>query len=79
MPATVCYSLVTEEDFQGELMLLQCLAKCRDDVCEALDLKHADVELSMGMSGDFEEAVRHAGMYSVCDSFLHLHGHHFLS
>ena len=37
--------------------MLQCLARCRDEVCEALSLKQEDVELSMGMSGDFEEAV----------------------
>ena len=37
--------------------MLQCLARCREEVCEALHLKQEDVELSMGMSGDFEEAV----------------------
>ena len=36
---------------------MQCLARCRDEVCNALKLKPEDVELSMGMSGDFEEAV----------------------
>lgn len=39
------------------LFMLQCLARCREEVCEALHLKQEDVELSMGMSGDFEEAV----------------------
>ena len=38
-------------------MVMQCLAKCRDEVCEALSLQAEDVELSMGMSGDFEQAV----------------------
>lgn len=41
------------------LLTLQCLARCREEVCEALNLKQEDVELSMGMSGDFEEAVSH--------------------
>ena len=36
---------------------LQCLAKCREEVCQALSLQPEDVELSMGMSGDFEQAV----------------------
>ena len=49
------------------MVLLQCLAKCRDDVCEALNLKHDDVELSMGMSGDFEEAVCPANMPSASE------------
>ena len=37
--------------------MLQCLSECREKVCEALGLKAEDVELSMGMSGDFEQAV----------------------
>ena len=36
----------------------QTLLKCREDVCKALELSVDDVELSMGMSGDFEHAVR---------------------
>lgn len=36
---------------------MQCLAKCREDVCEALSLQTDDIDLSMGMSGDFEQAV----------------------
>lgn len=37
--------------------VLQCLAKCREEVCQALNLQSGDVDLSMGMSGDFEQAV----------------------
>lgn len=37
--------------------VLQSLTECRAKVCEALGLKAEDVELSMGMSGDFEQAV----------------------
>lgn len=35
----------------------QCLEGCRDEVCKELGLSPAEVELSMGMSGDFEQAV----------------------
>nr|XP_049705149.1 pyridoxal phosphate homeostasis protein [Helicoverpa armigera] len=34
-----------------------CLAKCRQEVCENLNLDINNVELSMGMSGDFEQAI----------------------
>jgi len=36
----------------------QRLAACRAAVCEELDMAESDVELSMGMSSDFELAVR---------------------
>ena len=36
----------------------QRLLECRDAVCAAHDLSPKNVELSMGMSGDFEHAVR---------------------
>ena len=48
------------------MTLLQTLARCRDEVCEALNLKHEDVELSMGMSGDFEEAVSALSQFWCC-------------
>ncbi|KAH9383737.1 pyridoxal phosphate homeostasis protein [Haemaphysalis longicornis] len=35
-----------------------CLAKCREELCAELGLNLPDVELSMGMSADFEEAIR---------------------
>lgn len=34
------------------------LSKCRQEVCQKLNLNIEDVELSMGMSTDFEHAVR---------------------
>jgi len=34
-----------------------CLQECRQVVAEGLQLKEAEVELSMGMSGDFESAI----------------------
>ena len=35
----------------------QCLVQCRKDVCKRLGLSVEDVELSMGMSNDFDKAV----------------------
>ena len=35
-----------------------CLRETRDTVAEALGVGQADLELSMGMSGDFEGAIR---------------------
>lgn len=35
----------------------ESLIKCRKEACEALDLIEEEMELSMGMSGDFEEAI----------------------
>ncbi len=43
------------------------LMKCHKDVCEAFSLSEADVEVSMGMSDDFEEAV--SVLISVTMSF----------
>ena len=36
---------------------MQCLADCRDKISKELDINPEDLELSMGMSGDFEPAV----------------------
>ncbi|KAK9501557.1 hypothetical protein O3M35_012260 [Rhynocoris fuscipes] len=33
------------------------LRKCRDEVCSKFEMNTKDVELSMGMSGDFEHAI----------------------
>lgn len=38
-------------------LFFQCLVGCRKNVCEKLGLNPEDVELSMGMSNDFEKAV----------------------
>uniref|UniRef100_A0A1B6LK24 Pyridoxal phosphate homeostasis protein n=1 Tax=Graphocephala atropunctata TaxID=36148 RepID=A0A1B6LK24_9HEMI len=35
----------------------QVLIRCREDVCQALNKKPEDLELSMGMSNDFEHAI----------------------
>ncbi len=42
-------------------MCAQSLAAIRDEVCRELGVPTKDVELSMGMSGDFEQAVRTIG------------------
>ncbi|PRW55987.1 proline synthase co-transcribed bacterial-like protein -like [Chlorella sorokiniana] len=44
-------------DYSSRPENFQCLAECRSAVCEALGLPEAEVELSMGMSGDFEQAI----------------------
>ncbi|PSC69017.1 proline synthase co-transcribed bacterial-like protein -like [Micractinium conductrix] len=44
-------------DYSSRPENFTCLSGCRTAVCEALGLKEEDVELSMGMSGDFESAV----------------------
>ena len=41
--------------------MLQCLERCRQEVCEKLKLQPSDIELSMGMSQDYEQAVRFPG------------------
>ena len=53
----------------GDLSCFDTLMKCRDQVAEALASEDADqepviLELSMGMSGDYEEAIR-AGATNV--------------
>ena len=40
------------------LSWVQALADLREEVCKELGMPLTDVELSMGMSGDFEQAVR---------------------
>ncbi|XP_068709655.1 pyridoxal phosphate homeostasis protein-like [Montipora foliosa] len=42
---------------QGDNPDFVTLVQCRKDVCERLNLKVEDVELSMGMSSDFENAI----------------------
>ncbi|XP_077487792.1 pyridoxal phosphate homeostasis protein [Amblyomma americanum] len=49
---------MAEHDNTGPNPDFLCLAKCREQVCNELGLNVSDVELSMGMSADFEEAIR---------------------
>jgi pyridoxal phosphate enzyme (YggS family) len=41
----------------GDRECFQSLAACRNNVCSKLGLNAAEIELSMGMSGDFELAI----------------------
>lgn len=47
-----------------DFSLPQCLIQCQKDVCEKLQLSLERIELSMGMSNDFEHAV------GTCKSIL---------
>lgn len=44
---------------------VQCLADCRDKISEELGISPEELELSMGMSGDFEPAVSHLQITSL--------------
>jgi PLP dependent protein len=37
---------------------IQTLANCQKEVCKELEIPEEQCELSMGMSADFEQAVR---------------------
>lgn len=39
------------------LFFLQCLSECREAISKDLGIPAENIELSMGMSGDFENAV----------------------
>lgn len=44
-------------DYSSRPENFECLSKCRDEAAAALGLSPGDLELSMGMSGDFEAAI----------------------
>ena len=44
--------------FQGENPDFSTLSNVRKEVSEATNISEADIELSMGMSNDFEEAIK---------------------
>lgn len=44
-------------DYSSTPANFSCLAECRKQVCQVLSLQEKDLELSMGMSGDFEAAI----------------------
>lgn len=44
-------------DYTSTPQNFKTLTQCREAVCEELGLSIQDVELSMGMSGDFEQAI----------------------
>ena len=45
------------DNFHVDFVLWQCLNECRKAVAKALGVAELDLELSMGMSQDFEKAV----------------------
>lgn len=50
-------NLLTGVLFFSPHYLNQTLTSCRAEVCKALGMSEDQFELSMGMSGDFEQAV----------------------
>jgi uncharacterized pyridoxal phosphate-containing UPF0001 family protein len=48
-------------DYSSRPDNFECLQRCRAAVAAALGLPEEQLELSMGMSGDFEQAVGGAG------------------
>lgn len=49
---------IGQPDYSSRPENFTCLASCRADVAAALGMTAGSLELSMGMSGDFEQAVR---------------------
>ncbi|KAK9845726.1 hypothetical protein WJX81_000672 [Elliptochloris bilobata] len=48
---------IGQPDYSSRPENFECLRRCRGDVAAVLSLREDDLELSMGMSGDFEQAV----------------------
>lgn len=44
-------------DYSSRPENFESLSACRAEICAALGLPEGEVELSMGMSGDFEQAI----------------------
>jgi PLP dependent protein len=42
---------------EGDVSCFDCLVQCQNEVSDALGIPLEELELSMGMSGDFEEAI----------------------
>lgn len=43
-----------------------CLLKCRETICNELEIDIKNIELSMGMSNDYEHAVGPQMLYCIC-------------
>lgn len=48
---------IGQPDYTSRPENFVCLTECRAKVAEAIGVDEASLELSMGMSGDFEQAV----------------------
>ena len=59
-----------------------CLIKCREKIHDELGIDVKDIELSMGMSSDYEHAVRSLDDYEYCikihTDFMFLYEMHLL-
>lgn len=55
---------IGQPDYSSRPENFTCLAECRARVAEALGVAEAELELSMGMSADFEQAIE-AGSTNV--------------
>ena len=60
------------DNFHVDFVLWQCLNECRKAVARALGVAELDLELSMGMSQDFEKAVSISFM-CLCKTVKLLH------
>jgi PLP dependent protein len=49
---------IGQPDYTSRPENFTCLTECRAKVAEALSIPEESMELSMGMSGDFEQAVQ---------------------
>ena len=48
---------IGQPDYSSRPENFDCLKQCRHEVCTTLDLKETELELSMGMSGDYVQAI----------------------
>lgn len=48
---------IGQPDYSSRPENFQCLVECRKRLCDAVGMAEDDLELSMGMSGDFERAI----------------------
>lgn len=55
----------------GVPLWMQTLTEVRSEVAKKLGLQEEDLELSMGMSGDFEQAVSHSTKVSTPSLSVH--------
>ena len=56
-PPSPCPPPPPRADYTSRPENFESLSACRAEVCAALGLPEGEVELSMGMSGDFEQAI----------------------
>jgi uncharacterized pyridoxal phosphate-containing UPF0001 family protein len=57
---------IGQPDYSSRPENFTCLMQCRAEVAKALGVPEDSLELSMGMSGDFEQAVRRCCCCCCC-------------